>query len=37
VRVDASVLARLPASPVYAEGEINIHAYAHTLPYALDT
>jgi len=37
VRAEAGVFARLPASPIYAEEEIDLHVYAHTLPYALDT
>ena len=37
MRADAGVFARLPASPIYAEEEIELHVYAHTRPYALDT
>ena len=37
VRADAGVFARLPASPIYATEDIDIHVYAHTMPYALDT
>ena len=37
VLVNAGVFARLPASPIYSSDDIDIHIYAHTLPYALDT
>ena len=37
VLVSAGVFARLPASPIYSSDDIDVHIYAHTLPYALDT